>query len=96
MLQPYMSCSTSSPGAVNVSATRSSTTSTTPSGAAIRRIVASTGTGSDMSWTHSNAATRSKRPSAVAASAQWNRTRSDTPASTAFCRAMSMDGASTS
>jgi hypothetical protein len=53
MLQPYISCSTWSPGTVNVSATRSSTTSTTPSAAAMPRIAARTETGSGMSCTHS-------------------------------------------
>jgi hypothetical protein len=54
-LTPYMNRSTSSPGAVNSSATASSITTTTPSGFTASRTADRTCTGRGMSWTHSNA-----------------------------------------
>ena len=56
--QPYITRSTSSPGAVNSSAT-SSATSATPPSASSPRIARSASTGFAMSWTASNTVTRS-------------------------------------
>ena len=61
-LYPYMIRSRSSPGAVKVSATASSMTTTGPPSRTARRIAASTSTGRGMSWMHSNANAASKRP----------------------------------
>ena len=56
-LYVYMIRSTSSPGAVNASATRSSMTITAPSSATSPRSDRSTSTGCDMSWTASKTVT---------------------------------------
>ena len=61
-LQPYIIRSTSSPGAVNVSATRSSTTSTVPPGASAARAARSASTGRAMSCSASRMRIRSYGP----------------------------------
>ncbi len=96
MLHPYMNRSSSSPGAVNSSATRSSTTTREPPGASERRTVARTGTGFDMSWTASMMSARSKVPSSAAASPWTNSTASARPPFRALARAASIDGPSRS
>jgi hypothetical protein len=90
MLQPYMMGSTSVPAAVKEWPTRSSTTTTAPSGLASGRIASNTPTGLDMSWTHSMAITRSdwSTNSRSPASRRWISARSATSdALTAACAA---------
>ena len=85
MLHPYMKRSRSSPGAENVSATRSShTISEPPLGERLARLARSTGTGFDMSWTASTISARSASSPIVAASACRNSTASASPVSLAW------------